>query len=207
MEKNIYIYGKIIIFAKILGEVLQVVIVTVFTFFGWLRHFNIWEVLASRPPVNVAHGPTMKAVSPSRMLRGWSALSSNCSHQVWKICDGRGGPGGSAGCTSKPTTQDTEVPGVKRLRDLLLPRAGLQKALPGHLGVCCLAPSSWLHTKKGSILTFQGNVSLLWEKEMATHSSVPAWGVPWTEEPGGCSPRGRKESDTTEWLRSLKCAM
>ena len=23
------------------------------------------------------------------------------------------------------------------------------------------------------------------EKEMATHSSIPAWGIPWTEEPGG----------------------
>ena len=23
------------------------------------------------------------------------------------------------------------------------------------------------------------------EKEMATHSSILAWGVPWTEEPGG----------------------
>ena len=23
------------------------------------------------------------------------------------------------------------------------------------------------------------------EKEMATHSSVPAWRAPWTEEPGG----------------------
>ena len=23
------------------------------------------------------------------------------------------------------------------------------------------------------------------EKEMATHSSIPAWEVPWTEEPGG----------------------
>ena len=24
-----------------------------------------------------------------------------------------------------------------------------------------------------------------WEKEMATHSSIPAWRIPWTEEPGG----------------------
>ena len=24
-----------------------------------------------------------------------------------------------------------------------------------------------------------------WEKEMATHSSVLAWRIPWTEEPGG----------------------
>ena len=23
------------------------------------------------------------------------------------------------------------------------------------------------------------------EEEMATHSSIPAWEVPWTEEPGG----------------------
>ena len=36
------------------------------------------------------------------------------------------------------------------------------------------------------------------EKEMATHSSILAWEIPWTEEPGGYSPWGRKESDTTE---------
>ena len=23
------------------------------------------------------------------------------------------------------------------------------------------------------------------EKEMTTHSSIPAWEIPWTEEPGG----------------------
>ena len=40
----------------------------------------------------------------------------------------------------------------------------------------------------------------LLEKEMATHSSVLAWRIPWTEEPGGYSPRGRKESDTAERL-------
>ena len=36
---------------------------------------------------------------------------------------------------------------------------------------------------------------------MATHSSILAWRIPWTEEPGGLhSPWGRKESDTTERL-------
>ena len=30
---------------------------------------------------------------------------------------------------------------------------------------------------------------------MATHSSTLAWEIPWTEEPGGLSPGGRKESD------------
>jgi len=36
------------------------------------------------------------------------------------------------------------------------------------------------------------------EKEMATHSSVLAWRIPWTEEPGGLSPWGHKEVDVTE---------
>ena len=30
------------------------------------------------------------------------------------------------------------------------------------------------------------------EKEMATHSSIFAWRIPWTEEPGGILPRGRR---------------
>ena len=38
------------------------------------------------------------------------------------------------------------------------------------------------------------------EKEMLTHSSILAWKIPWTEEPGGLQSRGRKESDTTKWL-------
>ena len=32
------------------------------------------------------------------------------------------------------------------------------------------------------------------------HSTILAWEVPWTEEPGGCSPWGHKDSDTTEQL-------
>ena len=31
------------------------------------------------------------------------------------------------------------------------------------------------------------------EKEMATHSSILAWKIPWTEEPGGLRPWGHKE--------------
>ena len=38
------------------------------------------------------------------------------------------------------------------------------------------------------------------EKGMATHSSILAWRMPWTEEPGGLQPWSRKESDTTELL-------
>ena len=39
------------------------------------------------------------------------------------------------------------------------------------------------------------------EKEMATHSSILAWRIPQREEPGGFSPWGHKESDTTEHTR------
>jgi len=41
------------------------------------------------------------------------------------------------------------------------------------------------------------------EKEMATHSCILAWRIPWREKPGGYSPWGHKESDTTEWLTLL----
>ena len=36
------------------------------------------------------------------------------------------------------------------------------------------------------------------EEEMATHSSIPAWDIPRTEEPGGLQSMGVTESDTTE---------
>jgi len=35
---------------------------------------------------------------------------------------------------------------------------------------------------------------------MATHSNILARKIPWTEEPGGYSPWGHKESDMTEQL-------
>jgi len=33
------------------------------------------------------------------------------------------------------------------------------------------------------------------EKGMATHSSIPAWRIPWTEEPGGLRPRGHNMNE------------
>ena len=38
----------------------------------------------------------------------------------------------------------------------------------------------------------------LLEKEMATHSSILTWKIPWTEELGGCSPCCHKELDITK---------
>ena len=36
------------------------------------------------------------------------------------------------------------------------------------------------------------------EREMATHSSIFAWEIPWTEEPGGLQFMGAKESYRNE---------
>ena len=36
------------------------------------------------------------------------------------------------------------------------------------------------------------------ENGTAAHSSILAWEIPWTEEPGGLQSMGGKESDTTE---------
>ena len=36
------------------------------------------------------------------------------------------------------------------------------------------------------------------EKEIATHSSILAWRIPWTEEPGRRQSMGLEEADMTE---------
>ena len=48
------------------------------------------------------------------------------------------------------------------------------------------------------------------EKEMATHSSIIAWKIPWTEEPGRLYSWGHKELGRTDWahvLASPDCVM
>ena len=39
---------------------------------------------------------------------------------------------------------------------------------------------------------------------MAAHSSILAWRIPWTEEPGGLQSMGvtKSQTDVTEWLNS-----
>ena len=46
------------------------------------------------------------------------------------------------------------------------------------------------------------------EEEMAIHSSILAWEIPWTEEPGSLQSMGHKESDMSKQLTlslSLLC--
>ena len=57
-------------------------------------------------------------------------------------------------------------------------------------------PAMW----KTSVQSLGGEDTL--EEDMATHSSILAWRIPWTKEPGELQSWGRKESDTTEQLRT-----
>ena len=41
------------------------------------------------------------------------------------------------------------------------------------------------------------------DKEMATHSNILAWRIPWMEELGGLQSTGCKELDATEQLNTL----
>ena len=43
------------------------------------------------------------------------------------------------------------------------------------------------------------------EEEMATHSNILAWKIPWTEEPGGLQSVGSQRVDTTKQLSTHTC--
>ena len=45
------------------------------------------------------------------------------------------------------------------------------------------------------------------EEQAATHSSILAWRIPWTEEPGGLQSMGHKELDPTERLTLSLCCL
>ena len=53
-----------------------------------------------------------------------------------------------------------------------------------------------LPAHRGDKISSQGWEDLL-EKEMATHFSILAWEIPWTEQPGGLQCMGLQEWDTT----------
>ena len=62
----------------------------------------------------------------------------------------------------------------------------------------------WLQLLWKMVLQYVLNWAQVWaktlEKEMATHSNLLAWKIPWTEEPRRLQSMGRKGSDTTERL-------
>ena len=65
-----------------------------------------------------------------------------------------------------------------------------------------LCPLPW---KAGSLPLDHQSWEVPLEEGMATCSSILAWRIPWTEEPGGLQPMGHKESDTTEQRSTAQC--
>ena len=57
--------------------------------------------------------------------------------------------------------------------------------------ICLLMQETWVWS-----LGWEGSL----EKGMATHSSILAWRIPWTEESGRLQSTGLQESNMTEWL-------
>ena len=53
-----------------------------------------------------------------------------------------------------------------------------------------------LPAMQDTLVRFLGQEDPL-EKEMATHSNILAWRIPWTEEPGGLQSMGSQEWDMT----------
>ena len=64
----------------------------------------------------------------------------------------------------------------------------------------------WLSGKESSCQAGDAGLILGWEdpleKETATHSSICAWEILWTEEPGGLQSMGLQESDITWQLNN-----
>ena len=73
----------------------------------------------------------------------------------------------------------------------------LQKALQ-HSGIQRQA-ACWGWRKDRS-----GKPGIQLEEEIATHSSILAWEIPWTEEPGGLQSTGLHESDVTVHTSSIQ---
>ena len=64
-----------------------------------------------------------------------------------------------------------------------------------------LPNSEFLHAYRKAMEQLTIELTVIWEKvlekEMATHSRILAWKIPWTEKPGGLQSMGLQESDTT----------
>ena len=59
--------------------------------------------------------------------------------------------------------------------------------------------------KAGDSGLIPGSEKIPLEEEVATHSSILAWRIPWQRSLVGCSAWGPKESDTTERLSMHAC--
>ena len=83
-----------------------------------------------------------------------------------------------------------------------LPDLGIKPASPALAGGFLTTSATW-ETLDSVVKNLPAKQetwvqSLGWEdpleEEMATHSSIPAWEIPWTEDPGGLQSMGSKKN-------------
>ena len=85
------------------------------------------------------------------------------------------------------------APGARGLQGRCLPSPFSWAAVGRLLLVCLRVLSSVCACFLISSYKDTSHVGL--EKEMATHASILAWEIPWTEEPGGLQSMGSQKSD------------
>ena len=88
--------------------------------------------------------------------------------------------------------------GCHALLQGVFPTQGLNMGLPHCSQILCHL------SHQGSLFSLRVLILLGFKEEMATHSSILAWKVSWTEESGGLQSMGCKELDMTEQLSPCK---
>ena len=146
--------------------------------------------------------------SPMHLLHTQVAVVQSLTH-VWLFATPR-----TAACQASPSftisrslrklmfIEYTQLPQTKSHASLSLLFAGPWSVLWNRL-LKNLGLSQWLRSACSCRRLRETWVrSLGWEdpleKEMTTHSSIYAWEIPWTEEPGGLQSMGLQKSDATE---------
>ena len=140
------------------------------------------KALPGQPPENLllcfSHPP-----SPVSERRAWGVCSFTLVelHPAWYPCLPR----------FKPHYPSTAGSPATLEQGLYMPALCIQSShltlIPSSLGLYLYFTAAKAREKKKKVLTVQ------MEKEMATHSSILAWKIPWTVEPGELhSPWGHK---------------
>ena len=110
-------------------------------------------------------------------------------HSVGNRCTGRGGRKCHSWVTDITKQKNTPLPHTSEIWAWDIGERVLHS-----LSIRCDSQIYWLLWY--SFVLFKD--ASYYFKEMAPHSSILAWRIPWTEELGDLSPWGHKESDTTE---------